>query len=405
MNMKTEQKKMKGPMEGVRILDFTHVISGPFSTMLLADMGAEVIKIEKPGEGEFYRAEGTKNEAGVSIVYPNYNRNKKGITLNIKSSKAVELLKKMVAKADVFVENQRPGLLASIGLGYEDLKAINPKIIYASISGFGQDGPYARKPAFDMTIAAISGLMSVNGIEGTVPTKTGAAFSDFISGIYAALGIVAALRKRDKTGEGSYVDVGMFDSILSVLDDFIPKYKVTGKEPTRFGNRRAGFAPVNVFPVKNGEYVYIAGSFQKQWEALASLIGREELITDPRFKDNTGRKQHEALLESIVEEWSLTKTSQDAVIELEKAGIPCAPVKGIGDLFKDEHIQARNSIIECDYPGIGKYAMAANPIRISNYQQPVERAPMLGEHNESILNELLGYTADDIVLLKREGVI
>lgn len=404
MSTKAEQK-IKGPMEGVRILDFTHVISGPFSTMLLADMGADVIKIEKPGEGEFYRAEGTKNDVGVSIVYPNYNRNKKGITLNIKSPKAIELLKQLVAKSDVFVENQRPGLLASIGLGYEDLKAINPQIIYASISGFGQDGPYARKPAFDMTIAAISGLMSVNGIEGTVPTKTGVAFSDFISGIYTALGIVAALRKRDQTGEGAYIDVGMFDSIISVLDDFIPKYKVTGKEPTRFGNRRAGFAPVNVFPVKDGGYVYIAGSFQKQWEALAKLIGREELITEPRFLENFGRKQHEEILESIVEEWSSQKTSEEVVTLLEKAGIPCAPVKGIGDLFKDEHIQARNGIIECDYPGIGKYSMAANPIRMSNYQQTVKRAPLLGEHNEDILNDLLGYSSEEILALKDEGVI
>lgn len=403
--MSTETKqKMKGPMEGVRILDFTHVISGPFSTMLLADMGAEVIKIEKPGDGEFYRAEGAKNGAGVSIVYPNYNRNKKGITLNIKSPKAIEVLKQMATKADVFVENQRPGLLASIGLGYEDLKAINPKIVYASISGFGQSGPYAHKPAFDMTIAAISGLMSVNGMEGSVPTKTGAAFSDFISGIYAALGIVAALRKRDQTGEGAYIDVGMLDSIVSVLDDFIPKYMVTGKEPTRFGNRRAGFAPVNVFPVKDG-YVYIAGSFQKQWEALAKLIGQENLIIDPRFLKNSDRKQHEEILESIVEEWSSKLTSQEVVSQLENAGIPCAPVKSIGELVNDEHIQARGGIIECDYPGIGKYSMAANPIRISDYQQPVERAPLLGEHNEDILTSLLGYSNEKIQALKDDGAI
>lgn len=290
MNANVKHTMEKGPLAGVCVLDFTHVISGPFCTMLLGDLGAEVIKIEKPGEGEFYRAEGTKNDAGVSIVYPNYNRNKKGITLNIKSPKALEIIKEMAAKADVFVENQRPGLLASMGIGYEDLKAINPRLIYASISGFGQDGPYSHKPAFDMTIAAISGLMSVNGLEGSPPLKTGAAFSDFISGIYTALGIVSALRKRDQTGEGSYVDVGMFDSIVSVLDDFIPKYMVTGKEPTRFGNRRAGFAPVNVFSVKDG-YVYIAGSFQKQWEALAHLIGREELITDPAYIKNSDRKK------------------------------------------------------------------------------------------------------------------
>lgn len=404
MSAETKQK-INGPMEGVRILDFTHVISGPFSSMLLGDLGAEVIKIEKPGDGEFYRAEGAKNDDGISIVYPNYNRNKKGITLNIKSPKAIELLKQLVAESDVFIENQRPGLLASIGLGYEDLKNINPKIIYASISGFGQSGPYACKPAFDMTIAAISGLMSVNGMEGDVPTKTGAAFSDFISGIYTALGIVAALRKRDQTGEGAYIDVGMLDSVVSVLDDFIPKYMVTGKEPTRFGNRRAGFAPVNVFLVKDGDYVYIAGSFQKQWEALAKLMGREELITDPRFLKNSDRKENEEILELMVSEWSAQLTSQEIVALLEKAGVPCAPVKSIGELVKDEHIQARGSIIECDYPGIGKYSMAANPIKISNYQQPVKRAPLLGEHNEDILTSLLGYSIEEIQALKEQGAI
>lgn len=399
-NDKTSNK----PLKGIRVLDFTHVISGPFSTMLLADFGAEVIKIEKPDEGEFYRAEGTKNDAGVSIVYPNYNRNKKGITLNIKSPEAIKILKDLVAKSDVFVENQRPGLLASIGLGYEDLKKINPGLIYASISGFGQTGPYATKPAFDMTIAAISGLMSVNGLEGTVPTKTGAAFSDFISGIYAALGIVIALRKRDSTGEGSYIDVGMFDSIVSVLDDFIPKYKVTGKEPTRFGNRRAGFAPVNVFSTKDG-YVYIAGSFQKQWEALARLIGKEELISDPRFLTNSDRKAHEETLEAFVENWSSNLTNIEVVSLLENAHIPCAPVKTIGELVDDEHIKARNTIVECDYPGIGTYAMAANPIRISDYEQPVERAPLLGEHNEEVLSKFLGYSLEKIQGLKKEGAL
>lgn len=395
---------MKRPLEGIRVLDFTHVISGPFCSMLLGDLGAEVIKIEKPGSGEFYREEGMKNENGVSIVYPNYNRNKKGITLNIKSPKAVALLKEMVAKADVFVENQRPGLLAKLGLGYEDMKAINPKIIYASISGFGQTGPYAKKPAFDMTIAAISGLMSVNGFEGSVPMKTGAAFSDFISGIYAALGIVAAARKREISGEGAYIDVGMFDSIVSVLDAFIPQYKLTGKEPTRYGNRRAGFAPANVFPVKDG-YIYIAGSFQTQWEALAKLMGKEELITDPRFIKNSDRKENEPELEAIVEEWSSALSSAEAVALLEKASIPCAPVKSISEVIEDEQIKERNSVISFDYPGIGEYPTAACPIRISGMNRDVKRAPLLGEHNEEVLAELLGYSQDQIHQLKEEGAI
>lgn len=395
---------MKQPLEGIRILDFTHVISGPYCTMLLGDLGAEVIKIEKPGSGEFYREEGMKNENGVSIVYPNYNRNKRGITLNIKSPKARDILKELVAKADVFVENQRPGLLNKMGLGYEDMKAVNPGIIFASISGFGQDGPYAQKPAFDMTIAAISGLMSLNGLPGTVPTKTGAAFSDFLSGIYTALGIVAAIRKREATGEGAFIEVGMMESVISVFDAFIAQHKITGKEPERTGNRRTGFAPVNVFPVKDG-YIYIAGSFQSQWEALAKLMGREELIADPRFLKGADRKANEEALEAIVTQWTSSLTSEQAISMLENASIPCAPVKSLGEMVEDEHIKARNSIISCDYPGIGDYPMAASPIRFRGRKQPVVRAPLLGEHNEDVFSELLSYSAEQVQLLKEEGVL
>lgn len=395
---------MDRPLEGIKVLDFTHVISGPFCSMLLGDMGAEVIKIEKPGCGEFYREDGIKNENGVSIIYPNYNRNKKGLTLNIKSPKAQNILKQLVEKADVFVENQRPGLLAKMGLGYPDFAKINPGIIYASISGFGQSGPYAQKPAFDMTVAAISGLMSLNGLEGTVPTKTGVAFSDFISGIYAALGIVAAVRKREVSGEGSYVDIGMMDSIVSVLDAFIPQYSLTGKEPIRFGNRRAGFAPANVFPVRDG-YIYIAASFQTQWEALAKAMGKEQLLTESRFEKNSDRKKNEPELEAIVEEWTMSLTSKEAIALLEKAAVPCAPVKSVKEVVEDEHIVARNSIVTCDYPGIGEYPMAACPVRFEGVEQPLMRAPLLGEHNQEVLVGWLGYSKDEVSALQQEGVL
>ncbi|MGL5514708.1 MAG: CaiB/BaiF CoA transferase family protein, partial [Sporomusa sp.] len=209
---------MAKPLDGVTVVDFTHVISGPYCSMILGDMGAEVIKIEKPGSGEFYREEGIKNKNGVSIVYPNYNRNKKGIALNIKNRQAIEIIKELVAKSDIFVENQRPGLLDKLGLGFEDLKKVNPRIIYVSISGFGKTGPYTHKAAFDMTIAAISGLMSLNGLEGSVPLKTGAACSDFLAGIYAAFGAVLALRQRDATNEGQFIDISMLESIISIFD-------------------------------------------------------------------------------------------------------------------------------------------------------------------------------------------
>ena len=395
---------MNLPLEGIKVLDFTHVISGPYCSQLLGDMGAEVVKIEKPGDGEFYRSEGVKNANGVSVIYPNYNRNKRGITLNIKSPKAKELLLAMAAKCDVFVENQRPGLLDKMGLGYQDMKKINPRIIYASISGFGASGPYAKKPAFDMTIAAISGIMSLNGLDGTVPTKTGAAFSDFISGIYAALGIVASLRKTAETGEGAYIDISMMDSIISVLDAFIPLYKQTGKIPARSGNRRAGFAPVNVFEVKDG-YVYVAASFQVHWESLAKLMGREELISDPRFDTTAHRKENEPEVEAIVAEWIAPFTSKEAVDLMEANGVPCAPVKNIKEVIEDEHVVARGSVVSFEYPGIGEYPMAASPIRISGTEARVERAPLLGEHNESVLFDWLSLSREEVEKLHGDHVI
>lgn len=384
---------MKKALDGIKVLEFTHVISGSFCGMLLGDLGAEIIKVERPNTGEFYRNEALKNDNGVSLVYPNYNRNKKGITLNIKHERAKEVIFKLIRKCDIFVENFRPGLLKEMGLGYEELKKINPKLIMVSISGFGQTGPYADKPAYDMTISAISGFMSMNGPEGE-PTKNGPAVSDFLSGIYGALGAVSALRYCEMTGEGQYIDVSMMESAMSILDAFFAQSKFTGVEPKGMGNRRANYAPVNVFNTKDGS-VYIATSLQKHWRSLTKLMGKEYLYDDKRFAETSERKNNEEILEEIVEEWTIKLSSNQLIEVLDENGIPCAPVQGINKVMEDPHVKYRDSIIEMDYPGVGMYPTVAFVPKFSSLEVPKERAPLLGEHNKDVYCNILGYTDEE----------
>lgn len=381
---------MSTALNGIKVVELSHVISGSYCGMLLGDMGADVIKIERPETGEFYRDEALKNDEGISLVFPAYNRNKRGMTLNIKDPKAKEILHKLIRDCDIFIENYRPGLLKKMGFGYEDLKQVNPRLIMVSISGFGQNGPYAMKPAYDMTISAASGFMSVNGPEG-VPMKSGPAVSDFLAGIYGAVGAMAALRNCEKTGEGQYVDISMMECTMSILDAFFAQDKFSPIKPKSMGNRRANYAPINSFKVKDG-HVYIAPSLQKHWEALTGLMGRRDLYENPLYDTSSHRKQHEEELEAVVQEWALGYTSAELVKELDDHGIPCSPVQTLSQVRKDPHVLARNSIMEFDYPGLGSYPVAAFTPKFSTMDVCARRAPQLGEHNKSIYMEELGYS-------------
>jgi len=395
---------MSKALEGVKVLELGHVVSGPVCGMLLGDLGAEVIKVERPGTGEFYREEALKNADGISCVFPAYNRNKKSVTLNYKDKRGRELLLELVRWCDVLIENLRPGLLVSMGLGYEDLKKVNPKLIMASISGFGQTGPYASKPAYDMTIAAISGLMSLNGPEGQ-PTKTGPAVSDFLSGIYGAFAVLAALRDLEQNGgDGQYIDVSMMDCAISILDAFFAQSQFTGIEPKSMGNRRANYAPVNAFKTVDGS-IYMAASLQKHWVALAKLMGREDLLTDPLYADSNTRKKNELGLEVIVEEWTSRMKSADLIGLLESNGIPCAPIQSVEQVRNDPHTIARGSILEFDYPGLGSYPVAALPPRFSTLEIQAVRAPLLGEHNDEVFGSLLGCGVGELKMLMEKGTI
>lgn len=390
-------------LEGIRVFELTQVISGSYAGMLLGDLGADVIKAERPDGGEFYRTQAMKNELGVSVVYPNYNRNKRSVTVNIGNPQGVELCKKIIANSDIFIENYRAGSLAKKGLGYDELKKINPNLIMVSITGFGQDGPYAKKAAYDMTVSAMSGFMSLNGPEGE-PTKSGPAVSDFLSGIYGAMAALAALRHRDQTGEGQFIDVAMLDCSISILDAFFAQYAYTGVEPRGTGNRRANYAPVNAFKTQDGA-VYLSCSTEQQWENLVTLMNKPELLTDPRFCARAVRKEHEVDIEAIVQSWTKGYTTKQLIVLLEEHDVPCAPVNGVKEIMDDPQIHHRGSIQNFDYPGLGQYPSVPFVPRFSSIETQFNRAPILGEHNDDIYGQELGIDEATRAALKADKVI
>lgn len=393
------------PLEGIRVIEFTHVISGPFCGMLLGDLGAEIVKIEKPREGEYSRVNGLKNANGVSMWFPSYNRNKKGITLNFKAAKAKEIVQRLVGQSDVLIENFRPALMEEMGFGYEELKKINPKIIMASISGFGQAGPYAGKTAFDMIVSAMGGFMSLNGPPGGLPMKAGPAISDFVSALYGALAIVAAIRHRDQTGEGQYIDVAMMDCIMSVLETAFADYKVVGRDSVRTGNRRPYTAPSNVFKAKD-DFIYIAALTKNHWEGLCKLMGKDELINDQRFVTGAKRKQNEEVVEEFIKEWVGSLTVAEAMELLESYSIACSPVQKISELVDDPHVKARNLLVEFDYPGIGKFPVVAFPPKFSTINTAIRnRPPLLGEDNEAVICGILGYDKEEFKKMVAEDIL
>ncbi|MHC1759449.1 MAG: CaiB/BaiF CoA transferase family protein [Negativicutes bacterium] len=384
---------MNKPLEDIRIIEFSHVVSGPFCGMLLGDLGAEMIKVENPSTGEYTRTAGAKTPEGISLWYLAFNRNKKSITLNLKDEKAKELLSELVKESDVLLENFRPGLLEEMGFGYEELKKINPRIIVASISGFGKNGPYEKKTAFDMTTAAMSGFMAVNGLPD-IPMKTGPAVSDFLAGLYGALAIVSAIRYRDKTGRGQFIDVSMMDSAMSVLESAFAELTILKREPQRIGNRRPNNSPSTVFKASD-DFIYIAALFQKHWESLTKVMGREDLLAVSQYKTMQDRYKCVDEIETIVADWVKDKTADEALAALEGALIPCARVNRLQSVLDDPNVKARNSIVEFDYPGLGKYPVAAFTPRFSEIQVDMTRPPLLGEHSKEIYCDLLGCTEEE----------
>lgn len=394
-----------GALKGVRILDLTRVLAGPFCTMLLADMGAEVVKIEEPGKGDDTRTYPPFIE-GCSAYFCNMNRNKKSITLDLKKPEAKAVFKEMAKNVDVIVENYKPGTMAKLGIGYEDLKEINPRLIFASISGFGQYGPYKERPGYDIIGQAMGGLMSVSGWPDSPPTRSGTAMGDILAGLNCCIGILAAMKGREVTGRGQSVDVALVDSVVSAMETIIQLYLVEKRIPGRIGNRYEFIYPYDTFAASDG-WVVIAVGNDAVWKRFCQVIGREELIDRPEFQKNPDRVKNNHALNAIVTEWTRQRTVAEIVDLLLANSVPSAPINNVADLINDPHIAgAREMFVDMLNPDGNPMKVIACPIKFSETKASVRTtAPHLGEHTDDVLKELVGLDDARISSLKKAGAL
>lgn len=391
------------PLSGFRILDLTRIISGPFCTSLLADMGAEVIKIETPGEGDPVRAQGVIRD-GLSWYFANYNRNKKSVTLDLYSEEGKAVLRRLIAECDVIVENYRPGVMQKMGLGDEALKALKPDIIHCSINGFGTTGPYRDRPAFDFIAQAMSGFMSLNGGENQPPMRAGPPISDLVAGMNGALGIVAALLRRERTGQGDSVSVSLLGSMIGLLSFQASNYFADGRLPARTGNDHGIASPYGLFETADGQ-VAIAPSNDVVYHKLLDALELAELRADPRFATNADRMRNRGAITEAIQTRTRQHTSAHWIERLNRFGVPCGQVLNLQEVFEDPQVQDQRMAIDVPHGGHGDVRMLGFPIKFAQAEvRPVQPAPALGADTRDVLLQF-GFAHDDIVGLQERGVI
>lgn len=397
---------MKSPLEGIRVLDVSRVLAGPFCTMILGDLGAEVIKVEAPKIGDGTRIWGPPFIDSESAYFLSINRNKKSITVNLKHPEGRKIIYKLAEKSDVFIENFRPEVVKRLGVSYEDICKVNPKIIYCSISGFGQTGPYRDKPAYDLLIQAMSGFMSFTGEPSRPPVRIGVAIMDLGAGMYAAISILAALRAREITGKGQRIDISLLDSAVSWLTYMAMNYFATGRNPRRMGSAHPNIVPYQCFEDKNGRYFAVAVGTDGHWKDLCRAIGKPEWMENPKYATNPKRVENRDELVEVLSEIFKTKSRDEWLRMLEEHDVPCAPVYEVSEVLSDPQVMHREMIVEVDHPTIGKLKQLGIPMKFSETPCRIKYPPpLLGQHTEEILKELLEYSDEEIEELKREGVI
>lgn len=394
---------MNQPLSGIKIIDVTSALSGPYCTMLLGDLGAKVIKIEEPQEGDLLRKSGPFiGGEGAYFLYG--NRNKKSMNLNLQSEKARSILYELIKDADIFVENFRPPVKERLKIGYSNLSSINPRLIYCSISGFGQTGPWADRPGFDQIAQGMSGLMSVTGFPGSGPTRMGVAIGDSIAGIFAAHGILAALFERERSGVGQFIETSLLEGLVAVLGFQAAKYFATGETPLQQGNDHGTIAPYGTYKTKDG-CINIASGRQKMWEKLCQLLEMENLIHDPRFKTIPDRVQNKDSLKDLLEQKLVAKATEEWVELLNHQGIACGPIYTIDQTFRDRQVLHQEMLMEIEHGTAGRIKMVGFPVKLS--RTPCRIAcppPCFGQHTNEILKEL-DYSEEEIDEFQKEGII
>jgi crotonobetainyl-CoA:carnitine CoA-transferase CaiB-like acyl-CoA transferase len=395
---------MAPALTGMTVVDLTRVLAGPYCTMLLGDMGAEVIKIERPDGGDDTRGFGPPYLNGESAMFLAINRNKKSITLNLKHPDAKGVLTKLIERADVLVENFRPGTMASLGFAYETVKRLNPRLIYCAISGFGLTGPYASRGGYDTIAQAMSGIMSATGHPDMPPAKAGVPIADIGSGLFAAFGIVCAYIARQRTGEGQLIDASLFETALALSLVEAATFLAGGELPSPLGSTHRRNAPHGAFRVQDG-YIAIAADSAHFWRRFCQILGLEGLLDDPRFKTNADRVANKQALQELVEAVTVTREGRYWLEKLEAADIPCGPVNTYAEVFQDPHVLARDMLIQVEHPVAGPVKMTGINLKLSGTPGEVRLpAPTLGQHTTEVLQSL-GYTAQDIDHLRAAGAI
>ncbi|MFF7109673.1 CaiB/BaiF CoA transferase family protein [Pseudomonas sichuanensis] len=405
-----------GALSHLRVLDLSRVLAGPWSGQILADLGADVIKVERPGSGDDTRAWGPpflKDSRGENTseaaYYLSANRNKRSVTIDFTQPEGQRLVRELAAKSDIVIENFKVGGLAAYGLDYQSLKAINPKLIYCSITGFGQTGPYAKRAGYDFMIQGLGGLMSLTGRpegeEGAGPMKVGVALTDILTGLYSTVAILAALAHRDQAGVGQHIDMALLDVQVACLANQAMNYLTTGNAPRRLGNAHPNIVPYQDFPTADGNFILTVGN-DGQFRKFAEVAGQPQWADDPRFATNKQRVANRAELIPLIRQATVFKTTAEWVSELEKAGVPCGPINDLAQMFQDPQVLARGLAVNIPHPLAGNVPQVASPIRLS--ETPVEyrqAPPLLGEHTEAVLCDVLGLDAMVVHELRTAGVL
>jgi crotonobetainyl-CoA:carnitine CoA-transferase CaiB-like acyl-CoA transferase len=391
-----------GPLHGITVLDLTRVLSGPYCSMLLADMGARVIKIEQPGKGDDTRAWGPPFLDGESAYFLSINRNKESVTLDFKQPEGRAVLDRLIAKADVLVENFRPGTLTKVNLDHRSLAPNHPRLIYCSISGFGQTGPRRREAGYDAVMQGEGGLMSITGAAGSTPFRLGVAIADIVSGMFAAQGITLALYARERTGRGQAIDIAMLDSVVALLTYQAGICFATGAAPPRLGNRHPTIVPYETFSAADGEFVLAVGN-DDQWRRFCRVAGLDE---DARFATNRQRVTNYEQLRPILAERLQTRTRAQWIEALTAAGVPCGSVRNLAEVFADPQVAAREMIATLEHAAAGPLKLLGTPLKLSDTPGAIRTPPpLLGEHTEAVLANDLGFTRDEVAALRAKGVV